>query len=268
MHFRGSDIINKRYGIIYCATNLVNNKKYIGQTVNSLHTRILQHISDAKYQDTYFHRALFKYGLDNFEWVILDTAINQNELNQKEVYWIAYYNTYKDKTRGYNITPGGSGKESTTYVVKHHGVYSLHRDFLVFDKIGNYIKTTNSNIIEFAQEIHASRTNVYRVLNNTKNSIKAYILIYKDEYTDEKLQERVNQTRDTRNFAVYDIHAQKWLGIWNNQTRCHEDTGFSTRMIQKQFDRNIKRPRKFIVKYLSNCSEEEIERINENINIA
>ena len=32
-------------GYIYLVTNKINNKKYVGQTVNSVHTRWIQHKS-------------------------------------------------------------------------------------------------------------------------------------------------------------------------------------------------------------------------------
>jgi len=94
--------------IIYKATNKINGKVYIGQTEKDLEWRKNKHKQDSKRMDTYFYRAIKKYGWDNFEWeVIDDTAQNRKELNELEKYYIAQYQSFVDKTKGYNSTSGG-----------------------------------------------------------------------------------------------------------------------------------------------------------------
>ena len=95
--------------IIYKATNLINNKIYIGQTINTLEYRMSQHIRDAanpNRKTVYFHNALRKYGAENFKFEIIDTANTQDELNEKERYWIAYYKS-NQREFGYNEDSGG-----------------------------------------------------------------------------------------------------------------------------------------------------------------
>ena len=61
--------------IIYKATNLINNKTYIGQTVLDLKTRRRQHENSYKYKNCYaFSKAIKKYGKENFKQEIIDTA--------------------------------------------------------------------------------------------------------------------------------------------------------------------------------------------------
>ncbi len=65
-----------------------------------------EHISKSKINNEYaFHQALNKYGVDNFEWVILSTTNNQKDLDDKESYWIKYFNTFY--CGGYNMQTGG-----------------------------------------------------------------------------------------------------------------------------------------------------------------
>jgi group I intron endonuclease len=93
--------------IIYKATNSVNNKAYIGQTVKCLNDRKGEHLKFAKNGiDTYFHRALRKHGSNSFVWEILDdsTCKTIEQLNNMEIFYIAYYDTFKN---GYNLTSGG-----------------------------------------------------------------------------------------------------------------------------------------------------------------
>lgn len=104
--------------IIYKVTNLINGKIYIGQTIKSLKHRKSCHKSEAfkKCENIYFHRAIRKHGFDNFEWTIIDTALNEKELNEKEIYWIAEYR----KTHVcYNMSNGGDGNTSVWVGRKH-----------------------------------------------------------------------------------------------------------------------------------------------------
>lgn len=95
--------------VIYKVTCKVNGKLYIGKTYN-FEKRKREHILD-KNVDIPFHKALKKYGLENFEWEIIDTAESDEELIQKEIYWIRKLNTCVkfENSNGYNITLGGDG---------------------------------------------------------------------------------------------------------------------------------------------------------------
>ncbi|HPI82593.1 MAG TPA: GIY-YIG nuclease family protein [Candidatus Paceibacterota bacterium] len=92
-------------GIIYCAENLLNGKRYIGQTVKSLAKRKSRHHSEAFIfnKKGKFYDALRKYGWDNFSWHILENIPVEN-LDERESYWIAKYRTLYE---GYNMTEGG-----------------------------------------------------------------------------------------------------------------------------------------------------------------
>jgi group I intron endonuclease len=93
--------------IIYKATNTVNGKVYIGQTVRTLEVRKYAHEYSARNgSDAHFHRAIRKYGTDAFKWEIIDTATTKDELDEKEKYWIAHYDAVNN---GYNMTEGGEG---------------------------------------------------------------------------------------------------------------------------------------------------------------
>ena len=93
-------------GIIYKWTNTLNNKSYIGQTVHP-EKRYKRHLNDAFKEnvDTHFYRALRKYGVESFTYEVLET-VESEQLNDREIYWIEYYDTYNN---GYNETKGGLG---------------------------------------------------------------------------------------------------------------------------------------------------------------
>ena len=91
-------------GIIYCAFNSLNGKRYIGQTIQNLQDRKRNHIITNNCP--YFHSALIKYGEENFEWKIIDAGERGEELDEKEKFWISFFQT-NNPSYGYNLTNGG-----------------------------------------------------------------------------------------------------------------------------------------------------------------
>ena len=81
-------------GIIYCFTNLINNKQYIGQSISPKNERYNNHKSSYKNEknkeyNSPLHRAFRKYGFDNFKYEILVKDIKDIELlNQLEINYI------------------------------------------------------------------------------------------------------------------------------------------------------------------------------------
>lgn len=101
--------------LIYKATNNINGKVYIGQTHKTLEERKMRHKHDSQKMDTYFYRAIRKYGWENFSWeVIEDNITTEEELNEKEKYYIKKYDSFDNKEKGYNTTSGGERDYSLT----------------------------------------------------------------------------------------------------------------------------------------------------------
>ena len=98
-------------GHIYCFTNKINNKKYVGQTINDNNVRYNQHMFSAKYEsdsqyNTPIHSAIRKWGIENFDYKILAYDIEDIDiLNMLEQYYIDLYNC--QVPNGYNIESGG-----------------------------------------------------------------------------------------------------------------------------------------------------------------
>ena len=104
---------------IYKITNNINNKIYIGKTERTVEQRYAEHCKNAihKYFDYPLYRAMNKYGLENFS---VETIEETNSPNEREVYWINFYNSYYD---GYNSTLGGEGCRICDYDL----IYSLYK---------------------------------------------------------------------------------------------------------------------------------------------
>ena len=93
--------------IIYKITCLINEKVYIGQTSETIEKRFKRHMGYQKDEhDTKFYRAIRKYGVENFVIEQIDKTDNQEELDDKEIYWINFYDSVNN---GYN-TKTSKGK--------------------------------------------------------------------------------------------------------------------------------------------------------------
>lgn len=97
---------------LYCITNKVNNKKYIGQTKSSkgYKKRFNEHKQcalDGNKSCLYF--AMRKYGVENFTIKLLIHNIPKDKIDWYEQLWITKLNTYYKNHSGYNMTIGGSG---------------------------------------------------------------------------------------------------------------------------------------------------------------
>ena len=134
-------IIILRTGIIYICINLYNGKRYIGQTIQKFENRKKNHIQDAlnKNSQLYFHKALRKFGVENFIWNVLENNIAIENLNDKEQFYIQKYNT-NDRNNGYNLTNGGDC--SHTSILNNQQV----------NDIKNLLKTTNISFEEISNK--------------------------------------------------------------------------------------------------------------------
>lgn len=99
---------------VYLFVNKVNNKRYIGQTVN-LYDRYVTHRTAN--QKCLFHNAIRKHSFDNFEFTILEQCSKEN-LDVRETYWIQYYQSHK-REFGYNIDEGPLNKKFDENIKKN-----------------------------------------------------------------------------------------------------------------------------------------------------
>lgn len=99
---------------IYKITNVINGKSYIGKTLSSIENRWKEHCSDSKKRKNEkrpLYSAMNKYGIENFKIEQIEEC-SDNIVDEREVYWIEYYQTFK---QGYNATKGGDGKHYLDY---------------------------------------------------------------------------------------------------------------------------------------------------------
>ena len=94
-------------GYIYCITNLINSKKYIGKTTSTIDERWKEHCQDYKKERCEkrpLYDAFNKYGIENFKIECLEEIKDNNLLSNKEIYWINELQTYGSPYYCYNVT--------------------------------------------------------------------------------------------------------------------------------------------------------------------
>lgn len=102
---------------IYKWTHKSSKKCYIGQSIQDPDQRRLEHISHSRHSpNTYhFHNALRKYGIDAFEWEVIDEANSISELNKLEEMYVKKYDSIDN---GYNIRQPGDNRKHTPESIK------------------------------------------------------------------------------------------------------------------------------------------------------
>ena len=99
---------------IYKITNKINGKCYIGQS-NDIHRRWKQELAPNAKLNPHLARAFEKYGIDNFEFEIIEEC-QREQLNEREQFYIEIYHSIDPKL-GYNKTEGGDGNLGRHFIM-------------------------------------------------------------------------------------------------------------------------------------------------------
>lgn len=100
------------YGYVYLTTNLINGMKYIGQHSSSTFDK---HYYGSGVQ---IKKALSEFGFENFKCEIIEWCDTFECLNEREKYWIRYYNADLNENF-YNKAMGGSNSKYCLRGVNH-----------------------------------------------------------------------------------------------------------------------------------------------------
>lgn len=158
------DNINNIYkGYIYKISNDFNNKVYIGQTRRTIEKRFQEHITYNS-DNTYIHNSIKKHGKEHFMIDIIeivecyDMLKLYDKLNEREIYWINYYDSYNN---GYNCTFGGQKTANSISVI----CYNLQGVLIgIYDTIFQAERETGANRNRITESCKSG--NKYFIANN------------------------------------------------------------------------------------------------------
>ena len=168
---------------IYLITNNINGHSYIGQAIDIYDRFNSHHIYDYKNPkcrcyNTKIYQALRKYGLENFTVEVLEFCCPE-ELDEKEKYYVAKYNTYHT---GYNSTEGGQSWSENIHSPETEEKRRITREKNQSLKSENHprAKLTNEEVIQIRQryidgetmaKIHQDYIDLYPNINVLKRII-------------------------------------------------------------------------------------------------
>lgn len=192
-------------GWIYCITNKVNGKRYIGQTDN-FKRRKHEHFGLGGKWCPVLHNAMVKYGIDNFEMhaIVTFTAINRKVcldiLNQLEIFYIRKFHSLSHEN-GYNVTEGGKGmlgykpnenirrklsekkktREALEIILKNKP--DNRRAVLMYDLEGRFLRGHKSIIdaVRYCgKDEHSGLTGINNALGNSNYHFCGYLWRYEE----------------------------------------------------------------------------------------
>lgn len=132
---------------IYGFQNIINGKWYVGQTSQQPSERKNQHIKSAynpsdKDYKALFHQKIRQYGQNNFIFTILEEVENKEDLDNRERYWIAYYQSFIKDGNGYNLTRGGQKRKDNENYIDLRATFQTQEEIeLVIQEIANLDNT-------------------------------------------------------------------------------------------------------------------------------
>lgn len=214
-------------GYIYKITNKVNGKSYIGQTRYTVEFRWRQHIH--KKDNVYFHNALKKYGTNNFIVETLEEC-DVEILNEREIFYIAKYNTFKD---GYNLTIGGDGNRRLLLDDKYDEIKALYLSGFSSNKIATLFKVDKASIIKILKQLGVKiRSNK---LNINNQELQELIKDYQSGFSLRELAKRYDCTAP----GLKEFLIKKGVDL-KKKYSILEDTEAQDNLINEYLNGNIK----------------------------
>lgn len=176
-------------GLIYKITNPFNEKVYIGQTKRELETRRNEHFYAAlkELYDTVLYRAFKKYGVENFVFGIVEDDIVDDQLDEREIYYIKLYDAIAP--HGYNSIEGGVkvGTQAMGEANKK-SVYKIDKKtYLIVDEA--------DSITEMAKRYGETSMKISHSCNKQNLTQGDYIYRFKNDYDIEEVEDFILSRR-------------------------------------------------------------------------
>lgn len=160
---------------IYKITNKINNKCYIGQSIH-IERRWSEHCFPSK--TSKISLAIQKYGKNNFNFEVIEECVI-TELDEKESYWIKFYNSLIPN--GYNVNEDTSTTHTNYNYISKKQVLNIIQDLqntnLTLSKIADKYNINVSNISRINKgQTHVQEGFDYPIRKTNYNSNKKYCI--------------------------------------------------------------------------------------------
>jgi hypothetical protein len=178
--------IHKKIMGIYIIYNKVNNKCYVGQTIN-LRKRKKEHrtkLNTNIHDNKYLQRSCDKYGLDSFIFYIVEIVDDVQNLNEQELYYIKLLET-RMNAFGYNLKLDTYSREGEN-VSKSIGIEypTLRKPIVQVTFDGEFVERYDGIKIA-AKNMGVDYSIISNCLRKKTGSACGYVWIYESVYVNE-----------------------------------------------------------------------------------
>lgn len=232
-------------GKIYKYTNMINGKVYIGQTKQSLQERDKKHLTQLS-DLTYFHRALKKYGRENFTLELVEDGIPFEQLNDKEKFYIDKFESFYVTGKGYNLTQGGqwgSGTQKLTISQANEIKNLIKTSDMTLQQIGELYGVSLYCISDINRGRSFNEPIEYPLRAAPKRSIiteEKLDIILDYLFNSDLTQEEIALATDVNTYTIGEINR-------GNNSWCPPDLSYPIRKpVQKNTFQNLLTPEKVI----------------------
>lgn len=201
--------------VIYCTTNLINGKKYIGKDEKNCKS----YLGSGKI----FKKALIKYGKSNFKKEILAFCDTKENLSNLEK---LYINIYEADTSGkfYNIAKGGNGGNTSNQSLRKVKIYQFNLDQTL-------VKEWNS-AVDAAISLNIQRTKIVAECKDG-GSYKGFLWSRSKIYPQNNIKHKFNK------ILQYDLEGN-FIKEWESLQTITNMLGYNKANIQKVYSNKSK----------------------------
>lgn len=198
---------------IYIIRNTVNDKVYIGQSVDYLY-RFRKHRETAarnnfKYK-SYLYNAMNEIGIDKFYVELLESQIE--DYNEKEIYYIQKFNSLRPN--GYNLAKGGDWYPNLSGIEHHSAKITTIEEL---EAIYDELLYTDYNLTEIAQHFNVNFSVIQKINSGETYNNPEFTYPLKECVLSKQALERLTYDLKYSNLSYADIG--KAYGISTNQVK-------------------------------------------------
>lgn len=248
---------------IYCIKNIINNKKYIGSS-KSIRSRVKKHISllsRGKHENKHLSSSVYKNGLNNFTFYVLEVVQDIDKLFEREQYYLDLHRSY-NKDAGYNML----------YICNGGVALDNCREVSCFDINGIFLKTY-LNTMNASLDLKINYELIRGCCRKLQKKTKDLVFFYSDDITAIKefktnpnayiqsehigrkrvvaktnLGKKYNIKDKNRvhtekkydySIEVYDFKTRVFIKKYNSIRSCIEEINVSKHLLSKNFNKDI-----------------------------